>query len=105
LDVFQKIKYVYEYLKQPPKQKNQSVPKTLEIDKSKSRGFVNGAIQGNPTPCGAGGVLYFSYHIFFSVKLGIGIGMNSWVGMHALLNLLKNAIEKRNILDTSVQGL
>jgi hypothetical protein len=58
LEVFHKIRYVYEYIKLPPKQKKTKESNPPEIDQSKSWGFFDGTDQGNHGPCGVNGALY-----------------------------------------------
>jgi hypothetical protein len=60
LEVFHSIKYIYNDIKQPPKQKDQRPNDPPVIDKSYSWGYLDGASQGNPGSCGAGGVLFIS---------------------------------------------
>ena len=64
------------------------------IDKSTPWGYFDGSAQGNPTYCGAGGVLNILEDQYVLMKWGLGRGTNNRVELSALYKLLIYGKEK-----------
>lgn len=67
------------------------------IQQVKALGFFDGVSQGNPSPCGAGVILFFWY------TLNLVRGTNIWVELKALASLLRITIGK-DIVELKVFG-
>lgn len=87
LQVFLPIKFTYDLIRVPLKTKPPRQIGSLDIDKSRALGFLDGACNENRGPCGARGAIargISSLQVFGDSKLVI-----SWVsrnyGLHALL--------------------
>jgi len=73
--------------------KTSRVIRDAEIDHSYLWAFFDGAAQGLPVRCGAGGVIYLSEGVYFTSKDGLGEGTSNYAELLALKLLLLYALE------------
>jgi len=79
LGSYYKIKYVYDDIEIVPKAKAPKHIGSIEIDKTSYWGYFDGASQGNPGLCSAGGALVVTEINSCSLKVGLGRGSNNWM--------------------------
>jgi ribonuclease HI len=78
--------------------KSQRNLKFSDVDKTKEKGYFDGAYQGTPNTCGVGDIIYLRDNNYLAFKVVAGKGTNNITQIYALWLLLKIVIERGLII-------
>jgi len=77
LQVSHQVRFVYGGIQKPRRMKVPRVVKSSDLDNPMAWGYLDGASQGSPSMCGAGGILFLIENHLITFKVVFGQGTNN----------------------------